>query len=288
MAADSPFDWPEFRVSDPVPYPIASLGPMRFLDCTLDGIESNLALDEALLQEVEDEGLGPILRLWELPELAVVLGALSRAHEDVHLDACRADGVSIARRSSGGGTVVIGPGALNATVVLPLNSAPELAAVDVAQRSTLECIARALRSRQCPVHVLGSGDLTVSDRKIAGSAQRRLRRSFLIHTTILYQFALNRIPRYTSLPDRQPAYRRGRPHEHFVTNLDISRETLVRVCSRGLAISKRFDSARYGPGAPRPRTGKIQIPRSLVDLSALTSITTPGRDGLDGSSLPIH
>jgi lipoate-protein ligase A len=200
---------------------------MRFLDRTLEGIAANLAFDESMLQEVEDEGLPPILRIWESPVPAVILGASGRIGEDVRVEACRADGVAIARRSSGGGTVVIGPGALNAAVVLPLDVAPALAAVDIAQRSVLECLAAALRARGWPVRVQGSGDLTIGPRKVAGSAQRRLRHHFLIHATILYRFPLDRIARYTALPRRQPEYREGRPHEAFVTNLESPRAGLV-------------------------------------------------------------
>jgi lipoate-protein ligase A len=248
--------------NDPDPYPIPSLGPMRRLDLTLPGVAANLALDEALLQEVEEEGLPPVVRLWELPEPAVVLGASSRLHEDVDVAACRADGVPIARRSSGGGTVLIGPGTLNATVVLPLDAAPSLAAVDVAQRSVLECLARALRAQGLPVRVLGSGDLTMDDRKVAGSAQRRLRRHFLIHTTILYNLDLGRIDRYLALPRRQPEYRRNRSHGEFVRNLPIARATLRDVVQAGW----------LAPGSP-PRPAAV--PERRVDALMANRFADP-------------
>jgi lipoate-protein ligase A len=200
---------------------------MRWLDRTLPGVEANLALDEALLVAAEEQGTGPVLRLWELPGLAVVLGASCRRGEEVQLELCRAEGVPIARRSSGGGTVLIGPGALNVAVVLPQTAAPGLGAVDVAQHFVLQRIATAVRSLGPPVEVLGSGDLTLGRRKVAGSAQRRLRHHFLVHATILYRFPLDRIARYLGMPRRQPAYREGRAHEDFVANLDLSREAIV-------------------------------------------------------------
>jgi lipoate-protein ligase A len=199
---------------------------MRFLDLTLPALDANLALDEALLEAAE-EGAEPILRLWEAPRLAVVLGASCRWREDVNAAACQADGVPVLRRSSGGGTVVLGPGALNAAVVLPIQSAPGLTAVDVAQRYVLERIAFRLRAMGRPVAVLGSGDLTLQHRKFAGSAQRRLRHHFLVHASILYQFPLDRISQYTHLPRRQPAYREGRAHKDFLINIDLDRTALV-------------------------------------------------------------
>lgn len=200
---------------------------MRYLDATLPGLAANLALDDALLQEVEDEGFGPVLRVWESPVLAVVLGASGRIAEDVNVAACRRDGVAIGRRSSGGGTVVLGPGAINLAVVLPLSFTPELRAVESAQSFVLERIARALRACGPDVELLGSGDLTIGRRKFCGSAQRRLRRSVLVHTTVCDRLRLDAISLYTHTPRRQPAYREGRSHEDFVTNLGIGRNSIV-------------------------------------------------------------
>ena len=197
------------------------------LDRTLPGLAANLALDEALLQAAEEGEAPPTLRTWELNEVAVVLGASGRLAEDVDLGACRAEGVAIGRRSSGGGTVVIGPGALNVAVVLPIAGAPELGAVDTAQSYVLGRIASAIRVLGPAIEVLGSGDLTIGLRKFAGSAQRRLRRHLLVHATILYDFPLGLVARYTAPPRRQPAYRAGRSHDNFLTNLGLPRDRLL-------------------------------------------------------------
>jgi lipoate-protein ligase A len=199
---------------------------MRYLDLTLPGIAANLALDEALLVAAEERGAGEALRLWEPATPAVVLGASCRVGDDVLQDACQADGVPLARRSSGGGTVVIGPGALNVTVVLAA-ATPALRAVDLAQAHVLDRIAQAIAVRGPAVEVLGLGDLTLGRRKFSGSAQRRLRDHFLVHASILYDFPLDLVARYLRLPRRQPAYREGRPHDQFLTNLPLPRHLLV-------------------------------------------------------------
>ena len=199
----------------------------RYLEGALPGIAANLALDEALLIEADERDAGPALRIWEPDDVAVVLGASGRRLDDVKIEACREDGVAIARRSSGGGTVVIGPGTLNVAVVLPMTAAPGLAAVDVAQAYVLGRIGRAIRALGPPVELLGSGDLTLDHRKFSGSAQRRLRRHFLVHSTLLYDFPLASVPRYTNLPGRQPAYRAGRSHDDFLVNLNLPRGALI-------------------------------------------------------------
>jgi len=203
-----------------------AVGSISLRDLSLETVEENLALDEALLIEADEGRSAPVLRFWESSRFAVVLGASRRILEDVRAEACRADQVPIVRRSSGGGSVVIGPGALNVTLVLPDSAAPGLTAVDVAQRFVLDRIAGALSTPEGPIILQGSGDLTIDGRKFGGSAQRRLRHWFLVHCSILYDFSLDRISRYLTLPSRQPAYRGGRSHDDFLRNLGLPRRII--------------------------------------------------------------
>lgn len=199
---------------------------VAFLERSLPTAAANVALDEALLTAADQRGGPAVLRIWEQPDFAVVLGASRRIAADVRVDRCLEDGVPIIRRASGGGTVVIGPGALNVALVLPFSAHPALGAVDSAQLYILNRLAAAIRSRGPAVEVLGSGDLTLGGRKFAGSAQRRLRAWVLVHATILYDLPIARICRYLRLPERQPAYRDGRGHEEFLLNLPMRRTIL--------------------------------------------------------------
>jgi lipoate-protein ligase A len=207
--------------------PPPAVAGWRSFEGALPGIAANLALDEALLIEADERGAGPSLRIWEPEAPAVVLGASGRLRDEVDVEACRGDGVAIARRSSGGGTVLIGPGTLNVAIVLPEDAATGLGAVDRAQAYVLGRIGRAIRALGPAVELLGSGDLTLGRRKFSGSAQRRLRTHFLVHATILYDFPLERVPRYLRQPRRQPAYREDRSHADFLVNLAVPRGMLV-------------------------------------------------------------
>jgi lipoate---protein ligase len=211
------------EIKPEMPWPL-----IHYLDVTLLSASANVALDEALLVEAEERGGAAILRIWELGHLAVVLGASCRLRENVRIDACRAEVVEIARRSSGGGTVVIGPGALNFSVCLPIDVAPDLKSVDTAQRYVLTRTLEAIKAKGVPkAEMLGSGDLTLEGRKFSGSAQRRLRHHVLVHASILYDFDVEAIDRYTLMPPRRPVYRDDRPHADFVANLPLPRHCLV-------------------------------------------------------------
>src|SRR5262245_18532332 len=99
---------------------------MQLLDLTLPTPEANLALDQALLEECEAGRAGEVLRLWEWPRPAVVLGSGCRLAEDVDQEACRAEGVPVLRRSCGGGTVLLGRGCLLFSLVLLHSRDPAL------------------------------------------------------------------------------------------------------------------------------------------------------------------
>ena len=202
--------------------------PFPCFDYTFADVARNLACDEALLVQAEEANGPPVVRFWELDHPAVILGASCRLGQNVRLGPVRAAGVPVARRSSGGGTVVIGPGALNITVVLPIAAQPvAFRSVDTAQQLVLSWVADALRPLGPEVVMLGSGDLTWHGRKCAGSAQRRLRNFLMIHASLLYDFDLALIDRYLAMPPRQPTYRENRSHADFVTNLPLSRAAIV-------------------------------------------------------------
>lgn len=235
---------------------------MFYLDLTLPDPSSNLALDEALLEEQEASQGAGVLRVWELQEQAVVLGASSRLHEDVRVEECKARGVRWFRRGSGGGTVVIGPGALNFAVVLPLAISPRLAAVDHAQEFVLETFAQVLRGRGSPVKVRGSGDLVIDDRKCAGSAQRRAKTHFLVHFTVLYGFPLEQISQLLGEPKRRPEYRGARSHADFLINLAMPRAELI---AAGREAYQQIDGALLEWDRPLPRDRIQRLLHSKYD-----------------------
>jgi lipoate-protein ligase A len=201
---------------------------MQALDLTLLTLEENLALDEALLLQAEAGQSGEALRLWEWPTPAVVLGAGGRLAEEVHEPNCRADGVPVLRRASGGGTVLLGPGCLLYSLVLAYERSPLLAEIKPSYAYVLGRIRDALAGLLLDIRCAGTSDLAAGGRKFSGNAQQRKRRNLLHHGTLLYDFDVSSLGRYLRQPARQPAYRAGRDHEAFVMNLPADAYDLRR------------------------------------------------------------
>ncbi len=200
---------------------------MEYLPLTLPILEENLALDEALLLEAEEGRAGPVLRTWCWSSWAVVLGAGGVIHDDINRSACQADGVPITRRSSGGGTVLLGPKCLLFTLILPLQSHDDLTRVRESYRVILSRLVRALTPLQPGIEWAGSSDLVVQGRKFSGNAQQRKRRFLLHHGTLLHGFDRTAVERYLKLPPRRPDYRADRCHAEFLTDLPDQPETII-------------------------------------------------------------
>lgn len=200
---------------------------MDLLKLSLPTIAENLALDEALLEEAETKHHAQgILRLWEASQLAVVLGRSSAVADEVNLPYCEQHEIAVARRCSGGASVVVGPGCLMYSVVLPLDTRPELARIDNAHCFVLQTMLRAIRPRFPNAACAGTSDMAAESKKFSGNSLRVKRTHLLYHGTLLYDFPLPRIQQCLRTAPRQPAYRAGRDHLDFVCNLSISRTDL--------------------------------------------------------------
>ena len=182
--------------------------------------EEHLAREWALFQSVEAGASGTLFRCWQAVRPVVVVGRNGHVADDVIQERCRADGVRVLRRFSGGGAVVLGPGCLNYAVVLSLASWPELTGVAAGFQLILEHVVAALGTPG--LAIAGGTDLALDGLKVSGNAQRRGRRALIHHGTLLYGFENRLATRYLKEPARQPAYRAARRHEEFIGRLPLS------------------------------------------------------------------
>ncbi len=195
---------------------------MKAFDLTFHSPEENLACDEALLELCEQDPQQESLRLWEPARHFVVLGYGTESCRAVNLPACRRRAVPVLRRLSGGGAVLQGPGCLNYSLVLRSDRAPALGSVARTNAAVMELQRRAIEPLlDGPIRIQGDTDLTLGNLKFSGNSQRRWRRALLFHGTFLLEVNLPLMQELLPVPERQPAYRRNRPHIAFVTRLPV-------------------------------------------------------------------
>ena len=196
---------------------------MKCFDQTFDTPQENLACDEALLDWCEDGFGDEILRFWEPRQHFVALGYSNKAGAEVNLDSCRALGIPVLRRCSGGGTVLQGPGCLNYALILKIQSGSPLEGITEANAFIMNRNREALNSLfDGNVLIQGYTDLTTNGRKFSGNSQRRKRRCLLFHGSFLLDLDLDLVEQVLQVPAKQPQYRKARSHKDFLINLQIA------------------------------------------------------------------
>jgi len=235
------------------------------------GVEENLALDEAILDELHGEspegpspaaasgedGRGPAatrcVRVWTPRETVVVVGSSSRLEEEVDRDACRRLGARIVRRPSGGATIVLGPGCVVYSVVERLSA--DMPSIDRLHERFLAPLCEAFGRRGLSAVRRGTSDLVVGDRKFSGNSLRVKKRAVLYHGTFLDAFDLSLIDSLLPHPPREPDYRGSRPHRDFLTNVGLGLGNISE------AVREAFGPCRVSHWFPADRVESLLASR---------------------------
>src|SRR5437660_3329384 len=246
---------------------------VKYLDLTFPTPAENLACDEALLDWCDaGDGL-EMLRFWEPRQYFVVVGDSNRVEREVNVEACRELGIPILRRCSGGGTVLQGPGCLNYSLILRMDSYPALQTVTSTNRFVMERNRAALeplltrssrlkealtsnsslRTPHSALSVRGHTDLVLEDRKFSGNAQRRKRHAVLFHGSFLLDFDIALIERVLRMPSKQPDYRRSRSHGEILMNWNVSAKAVKA------ALRQAWRAIGESKGVTREQTQKLGL-----------------------------
>lgn len=148
----------------------------------------NLAWEEYLTKNCADDEA--IFYLWQNAH-TVVIGRNQNAWAECRIELMEKEGVTLARRSTGGGAVYHDLGNLNFSFVVPRER------YDMTRQ--LNVILSALRALGVNAEFTGRNDLTVDGRKFSGNAYQLTRRVGLHHGTLLVDSNMSVLPRYLNV-----------------------------------------------------------------------------------------
>src|SRR5262245_16026089 len=196
------------------------------IDGPLDGV-SNMAIDAALLEEVE---LSPAARTvvrfyqWRRPTLS--LGRSQKIESAVDTDYCAENGIDVVHRPTGGRAVLHDDELTYAVISNDASQFGDTIYGNYKRVSQALCEAfnrlgvpavLVPETRKPQPHPNGVDppcflsssryELAVDGRKIVGSAQRRLRRSFLQHGSMPISCDREKLARATRMPESEALYR---------------------------------------------------------------------------------
>jgi lipoyl(octanoyl) transferase len=181
----------------------------RILDNGLEGRgfggAMNMAIDEAILAEIEAGRSPPTLRVYGWEPACVSLGHSQKALRELDMERVRELGYDVVIRPTGG-RAVLHIGELTYSIIAGNDAEPWCATQAVSYRTISQAVAQALAGegfgvsldRGYPVEKpqalramtpcfssTARSEVVSGDRKVVGSAQRRLRGAFLQHGSIL-------------------------------------------------------------------------------------------------------
>ena len=148
----------------------------------------NLAWEEYLTKNCADDEA--VFYLWQNAH-TVVIGRNQNAWAECRIELMEKEGVTLARRSTGGGAVYHDLGNLNFSFVMPRGH------YDMTRQ--LNVILAALRALGVNAEFTGRNDLTVDGRKFSGNAYQLTRRVGLHHGTLLVDSDMSVLPRYLNV-----------------------------------------------------------------------------------------
>lgn len=156
---------------------------MRYLINNSTDPYFNLAFDEYCLENIHSEE--PYFFLWR-NRPAVIIGLNQNAYGEVNLEYLNANGITLARRVTGGGAVYHDLQNMNYTII-GRNPSPQ-PMVD------------ALRQLGVPAELTGRNDIFVEGRKVSGYARRVAGNQAIIHGTLMYDVDLDTLQHVLDTP----------------------------------------------------------------------------------------
>lgn len=159
------------------------------------GVHQQLALDELLLRDVAAGARPPAFRTWSWTQPALVLGSHQSVLNEVDEEAAADLGYRLARRLSGGGTMVCGPGSvITWSIYAPEQLVSRLSFVE-SYRALDGWVVSLLRELGVDAGYRPINDICCPAGKIAGAAQARRRGHVLHHVTMAYRIDPELVPR---------------------------------------------------------------------------------------------
>ncbi|GAA2012566.1 biotin/lipoate A/B protein ligase family protein [Brevibacterium samyangense] len=141
----------------------------------------NVALDEVLLQSVQDGTRTPTLRFWEWNDKATVIGSFQSYMNEIRPEGVEKYGIDVVRRISGGGAMFMeGGNCITYSMFVPESL---VAGLDYAESYAYldKWVIAALAEQGVDAWYQPINDITSTGGKIGGAAQKRLTSGTVLH-----------------------------------------------------------------------------------------------------------
>ncbi|VVB09263.1 unnamed protein product [Arabis nemorensis] len=168
----------------------------------------------------------------------IVMGMSGKPCELLELEPVIKDRISVIKRFSGGGTVIVDRNTLFVSLICNRDDVPNVQpyprSVMAWSGSLYSDVFKGISDFQ-----LRENDYVFGDRKFGGNAQSITRNRWIHHTSFLWDYSENNMA-YLKLPSRVPQYRLERDHTDFVCKMKDYIERSVFIEKTIKAVGTQF------------------------------------------------
>jgi len=202
--------------------------------------DRGLAVDEAALGWVASRPTSAVLHLYRFDPTAIVIGYHQDPRTEADMAACRALGIPIHRRLTGGGSILMGPGQLGLALALPRSVVSTAGGFGPVFDLLSQGIIWALRQYGVESVLRPKNDLAVDGRKICGiGAYTDPAGMLMFHASTLVDFDYDLMMRILRIPEAK--YR-----DKFVARARQGMTTLNQAAGRRVDVSEFADAVEQG------------------------------------------
>ena len=172
----------------------------RLLDTGIRSAAENMALDEVLLELRAENKIPNSLRFLQFSHPTVLVGHHQSVEDEVRLDYCRAKGIEINRRLTGGGALYWGRKELGWEIYVSQSDSRIPSRIEDLYKKMGEAAAQGLRYLGVRAHFRPRNDIEIQGRKISGTGGTELSGAVLFQGTVLVDFDVDEMLKALRIP----------------------------------------------------------------------------------------
>lgn len=211
---------------------------------------TNLALEEACIENVGIGRSPPTVFFYEWEKPAVIIGHFQKLHDEVDVPLCEQHGVDIIRRITGGGAMYQDDKAMTFGVIAPENEMP--ASINSCYHEVCGKIIDALGMLGIEAEFKPINDITVAGKKISGSAMTKRKGAVMVHGTLLHTIDVEKMFTFLKVGRTKISDKGIQSVKERVTSIthhkDVSRGEVYDALARAFTEGKEFYTGQWSEG----------------------------------------
>jgi lipoate-protein ligase A len=232
-----------FQIEDlrEISYKSISMETWRLLDTGARSAAENMAMDEVLLERKAAESIPHTLRFLQFSNPTVLVGHHQSVEEEVRLDYCRAHGIEINRRLTGGGALYWGKNELGWEIYISKKDPRIPSGIEDIYRKMGEAAALGFRHLGVRAYFRPKNDIEIQGRKISGTGGTELSGAILFQGTVLVDVDVDEMLRSLRIPTEKLQYKEIESVKERVTCLKWELRRTPSIQAVKASLTKGFE-----------------------------------------------